>query len=101
MIYTDICPVIFRKWKTGGVIALFPATAYNTDPTLCMSYEHVGQHGAADDRGIIAMTIPASPEEYGDLKAELESIGYNLKIYQRETPALFEARMAQIREWNS
>ncbi len=39
MIYTDICPVIFRKWKTGGVIALFPATAYNTDPTLCMSYE--------------------------------------------------------------
>ncbi len=47
------------------------------------------------------MTTPASPEEYGDLKAELESIGYNLKIYQRETPALFEARMAQIREWNS
>ncbi len=101
MIYTDICPVIFHKWKTGCVIALFPATAYNTDPTLCLSYEHIGQHGAADGRGIIAKTTPASPEEYRDLKAELESMGYNLKVYQREALALFEARLAQIREWNS
>ena len=78
---------IFRKLKTDyppyrpEIIALFPEEPYND--TLCMSYMHVGQHGGADYQGVISITENATPEEYSDLKTELESIGYNLKIRRK------------------
>lgn len=76
--------VVFRKWppgEGGDVLALFPGIPYDsTRPRLCMSYQHVGQHGAADFKGCVGETDPASPAEYADLKAELESIGYRLKV---------------------
>ena len=74
--------VVFRKWD-GDIIALFPDEAYNTDPRLCTSYLHVGQHGSADPKHIVASSKLATPEEYADLKKELESIGYNLLVLKR------------------
>jgi hypothetical protein len=80
--------VIFRKWHTRadghGVIALFPALP-DGRRGMCDSFEHVGQHGAADLRGVIARTKPARPAEYADLKRELESApyGYVLDVRQR------------------
>ena len=71
---------IFRKFKEGEIIALFPEM--REPHGLCMSYMHLGQHGSAD-YGIIRITKPATPEEYSDLKTELESIGYNLKIRRK------------------
>ena len=44
----DVTPVIFRVWPEGDVIAIFPELAYSRDGHLCMSYQHVGQHGGAD-----------------------------------------------------
>lgn len=77
----DITKVVFRWWNVSkDIIALFPDT---WEYGFCNSYEHVGQHGDADYDGIIKQSRPATPEEYADLKAELESIGYNLKVMQR------------------
>jgi len=47
-----------------------------------MSYMHVGQHGEADI-GYFYDCTPATPEQYADLKAELQSIGYRLIIRKR------------------
>lgn len=76
--------VIFRKWKPkyagigDNVLAMFPDlkefSGYVT------SYEHIGQHGAADYASCIAHTRPAKPSEYKDLKKELETIGYRLIV---------------------
>lgn len=73
--------VVFRRWrdKAGDVIALFPdETADNLGH--CSSFEHVGQHGAANYQLVMAATSPASPEQYADLKSELESEPYNYRL---------------------
>ena len=91
--------VVFRKWPaneqisyyrlrrdrlSGGIIALFPGIA-ERDLGMCSSFEHVGQHGMADYRGVIQKTAPACPEEYAGLKRELESAPYyyNLDVRTR------------------
>jgi len=72
---------IFRKFKEGDIIALFPEIEHHWP--FCSSYQHIGQHSGADYEGLIQITKPATPEEYNDLKTELESIGYNIKIRQK------------------
>lgn len=84
-----ITPVIFRIWKKtkeeegGDVIALFP-TIKEDENYHCLSYMHIGQHGSADYYGIIQATRPCRNGEEVSLKKELESRGYNLKVYQRK-----------------
>jgi hypothetical protein len=99
----EITPVIFRKWRDGDVIALFPADIGTMEPHTCSSYMHVGQHGSATIAGppsVIHATRPATEVEYADLKRELESApyGYRLKVYQREQPAHRASRWRQARE---
>lgn len=80
---THKTPVIFRMFRTlpKTCIALFP---YLDDgPGRCMSYEHVGQHGGANYLSVMGITNPATPEQYADLKTELEEIGYKLEIITR------------------
>ena len=72
---------IFRKFKEGDIIALFPEIEHRWP--FCSSYQHMGQHSGADYKGLIQITKPATPEEYSDLKTELESIGYTLKIRRK------------------
>lgn len=76
--------VIFRKFKTGEkeIIAIFPEVQANDNQWDCQSYIHVGQHGPTSYK-IVDWTTAATPEEYADLKAELESIGYDLVIRRR------------------
>jgi hypothetical protein len=52
----------------------------NTNRVL--SYMHVGQHGEAD-LGWMNWLKLATPEQYADLKQELESLGYSLQIRKR------------------
>ena len=74
--------VVFRKVKEGDVLALFPEQSYCINyKTEC--YQHIGQHGEADYQHCIAITKLATPGEYKDLKAELESLGYALEVKQR------------------
>jgi hypothetical protein len=76
--------VVFRVWRAHprSVIALFPDDVYDNYGN-CMSYEHVGQHGAADYARVLRLTRPAKLAEYADLARELERIGYSLDIRTR------------------
>ncbi len=69
--------------KSSGItFAYFPQLAWLTvnDRILTFtSYSHVGQHSGCCPE-YAAKCIEASPGEYGDLKSELENIGYNLNI---------------------
>lgn len=83
--------VVFRRWKYvhrdgSGIIALFPNSREHR-PGMVMSYERIGQHGAADYQGIISRTRPATPAEYADLKAELERPPYRYVLdVRKRTP---------------
>lgn len=82
--------VVFRVWKWNdrdSVLALFPHEPA-VDPSmpgvaLCSSYEHIGQHGEASYTGCIRHSRPATETEAAPLKAELESLGYTLKVQRR------------------
>ena len=77
--------------ESGDLFAYFPDEIFSDETIkseyqhhftkLRVSYSHAGQHGACHP-DYIHECRPATPEEYADLKAELESIGYNLKIVQ-------------------
>ena len=75
---TDDIPikVHFRFFPAGDVIALWD------EPADCQgnisSYQHVGQHGAASPE-LITSLRPATEDEKGDLRAELQRIGYVLE----------------------
>lgn len=89
--------VIFRKFIKGGdVIALFPELAGDMKPDTCMSYQHVGQHGAASVRLMCDGTIPAKREEWRPLAQELRRIGYKLRIVNRFSRTDFNKRKEQI-----
>ena len=66
----------------GTVFALFPHECSHRYFVTC--YQHVGQHSSADYKASINSSKPATPKEYADLKAELESVGYNIKVVKRQ-----------------
>lgn len=76
--------VIFRKYKKVeppadnlcDVIAVFPEIPADYNGSFPQSYEHIGQHGGCKYHGILTQTVPATPEEYAPLMAELKKIGY-------------------------
>lgn len=81
----DVVIVVFRVFKTGDVIALFPMEPATTDGRYITSYMHIGQHSAADYHGVIGDTRPATEAEYTPLRKELESApyGYTFQIAKR------------------
>lgn len=86
--------VVFRKWKNGDIIALFPDEPWSRSSYMTTSYMHVGQHGAADYAGVIADTSPAQKNEYKDLLNELKTIGYtDLRVVQRARPKFTNKNM--------
>jgi hypothetical protein len=75
--------VVFRVFKDdNSVLALFPEESQYPNGE-CDSYQHVGQHGAADYKHCIAVTRPAKLSEYAPLKKELELLGYDLSVKTR------------------
>lgn len=72
--------VIFRKFKKDGdIIALFPHIEADNSGN-CQSYQHIGQHGAADYNYCMKISNAATKEEYQALKTELEGIGYIVEV---------------------
>jgi hypothetical protein len=67
--------------ENDDLFAWFPYTLYTTtDELLAECYTHVGQHGAVHD-DYVDECIFATPEQYDDLRNELENIvGYELEI---------------------
>lgn len=79
--------VVFRKYKDGDIIALFPEQT-NRNNYMIGSYMHVGQHSDADYNGVISQTVPAKESEYADLLSELKNIAdyKNLRIMKKCRP---------------
>ncbi len=92
--------VIFRTdlGRHGAVVALFPELPADVLGRFCLCYQHLGQHSSADTTVVIAQTRPAKPNEYAELKRELESIGYELDIREKVTRELGDRRRAAARQ---
>jgi len=65
--------VIFRKYPTGNVIALFPYEIENHKGDI-LSYERIGQHSSADRAYVMANTKLAKQIDYMALYTELKGI---------------------------
>lgn len=91
-------PVIFKRFKDGDIIALFPAMAGDSNPyKTCGSYQHIGQHSAASV-DLARELKHATPEEYAPLLAELRRIGYDdLKIMKRVQYSHFKTRLEECK----
>ena len=99
---TEFTPVLFRvarapKRDSADVTAVFPCEPADMTGTAMSCYAHIGQHGSCG-YGWYATTRPATPAEYADLLAELESApyGYRLKVYQRMTAQHRKALAAEV-----
>lgn len=79
----DPVVVVFRTWRAAphSVIALFPEL--DAGRGLCLSFEHLGQHGGADYSLVIAQTRPATEAEYAPLRRELEGAPYHYRLQVR------------------
>lgn len=65
--------------KNPDLFAYFPEENFDNAGQYKTAYSHVGQHSSASPE-YAAESRPATPEEYQDLKAELESLGYKLEV---------------------
>jgi hypothetical protein len=88
--------VLFRRYGNGDIIAIFPEEVAGELARFCMSYEHVGQHGACDPRHVVAHTSPAKPSEYRDLLKELRTIGYSVRVIKRLHRSFLQMRLQQM-----
>jgi hypothetical protein len=91
--------VIFRRWKGArhtSAIALFPEIPATVNPAHCLSYETIGQHGAADPQYIMFDTRPAKGGGVERLRAELERAGYELQEIKRLPRRALEIRRAAL-----
>jgi hypothetical protein len=94
-----VTPVIFRKFRNGEIIALFPFHAGNNDGYTCQSFIHVGQHGSADPGLVMRMTKPATMDEAWELVVELTSAPYSyppFRVLHRFTDAARRERERQV-----
>lgn len=88
---------IFRKYRNGDVIALFPFELGDMSPATCLSYTNIGQHGSANDSNVVSQTKLATKTEYAPLKAELERIGYVIETRKRITSDAYQNRKNQLK----
>ena len=76
----EITKVIFLIHPNDtDVFAYFPEEKHDISGKYMTGYVHIGQHTAVDPN-YARESREATPEEYQDLKAELEGIGYNLQV---------------------
>lgn len=99
----EVTPVIFRAERSGDfkgdVTAVFPCEPGTSDRHTMSCYAHVGQHSGCT-MGWYMDTRAATPEEYADLKKELESApyGYRLKVYSRMQRTFHDVRSDALRK---
>ena len=68
-----------REKENPDLFAYFPEEDFDRQGKFKNCYSHVGQHSSAHP-DYANESREATPEEYNDLKEELESIGYNLEL---------------------
>jgi len=95
--------IVFRvdtsKDFKGTVFALFPHEVADHKGHV-NSYQHIGQHSGADYRGCIATSKLATPMQYADLIAEMESLGYDINIVKKQNYAKYLKSYHEVRKNN-
>jgi hypothetical protein len=85
--------VVF-KIMGGAVIALFPELPGDNNPyKTCLSYETIGQHGAASTS--LSSLKAATWVQYQSLYWELRGLDYDLEIVTRFSRKMLQSRIAQ------
>ena len=75
--------VMFRVERDGTILAVFPHKVQTKDGFVSC-YDSVSGHNVMDYK-YRKHTKKGKPEQYADLKQELESIGYDLNIVQKQS----------------
>jgi hypothetical protein len=86
--YSDDENVSPTAYNDTEILAVFPDEPYGDTAGSLTCYAHLGQHSACCPEYVTnpeALTPEiiirnATPEEYAELKSELEGVGYNLEI---------------------
>ena len=87
--------VIFRTFHSGDAVALFPELPPDAFGVYCVSYQRIGQHGAADISTVVLLTRPSKPDEIRELREELHRVGYtDLQPIKRVTTKINSTRRA-------
>lgn len=80
----EMTRVVFRRYFDEQIIALFPDVPWSGRRDEITSYMHLGQHGAANYRHVVATTKPATKKESAGLLNELRQVGYNnIRVIRR------------------
>lgn len=102
-----IVKVIFRIYpesQGGEVIALFPEDASSTSSYYrCTAFVHMGGHTDCDPWDVIKSTRLATPEEYAEIKLELERAPYrySLQVCKRQSLSMVNARKADFERFTA
>ena len=81
---TDVIFRVDTKLEPKGTIfALMPHQCCDHEGHID-TYQHVGQHSTANYRYCVSISRLATPEEYKDLKEEMESLGYDLRVIKKQ-----------------
>jgi len=93
----EFTKVIFRKFSNGEIIALFPELPGNNNPSTCLNYMHIGQHGSglAD----LSNTQRCTKLESHNLYMELVlAVGYSLHVISRISAKMHQKRIAALQK---
>jgi hypothetical protein len=97
--------VVFRLLE-NQVIAIFPEELGTNDPNTCMSYMHLGQHGACIPDTIVKNSKnpykAKRTKEVVELKQELKGLGYKLKEIRNycQYDHYYQVRRNKLQELN-
>lgn len=92
--------VVIRAFRSGGdVIALFPEIPADTSPMHCLSYQTIGQHGAASV-DLSHCTRPATEDESAAMLEELRRMDYDPQLVKRVTVQMHRERIEELQRMN-
>ena len=94
----DATTSVMFRWHKGEALAVFPCEPYDSQGRLYSCYAHMGQHSGCDE-GYMRRSRPATPQEFANLKAELEAkpYEYRLRIVAKITAEMREVFLARLR----
>lgn len=91
--------VMFRVDTTkdfkGTVFAVLPHNVETIFGDIA-TYQHVGQHSIGNYQTCLTQSRPANELESADLKAEMESLGYNIKVVKKQTHKKFVSAWKEV-----
>jgi hypothetical protein len=92
-----VTDVMFRMCE-GECTAVFVAEPHDVYGRYIVCYAHVGQHSSCSWDWVAKNTVPATPDQYASLLAELEgdTYGYRLRVVKKRTAKHRKAFARQV-----